>query len=205
MHTKINILRTNYEQIMNIPLSKIQPNTGQIKGVPRNARYIKAQRANDLKKSIQEDGEFLEYRELLVYPLGDIFVTIGGNMRLQALQELKAESAPCVVIDPKTPVKKLREIARKDNVFYGRFNWDALANNFDYKELKMGGIELYWDEEESVSESLFEQSQKGEEQEKVKIPTIKIKLAPDTSEADKIKIRTIIQEIIGKYQGVTIV
>lgn len=190
---------------MNIPLSKIQPNTGQIKGVPRNARYIKAQRAKDLKKSLEEDMEFMEYRELLVYPLGDIFVAIGGNMRLAALQELKEESAPCVIIDPKTPIKKVREIARKDNLYYGRFNWDALANNFEYQELKMGGIELYWDEQESVSQSLFEQKPAGEEKEKIKIPTIKIKLAPETSEADKIKIRTIIQDIISKYPGVKII
>lgn len=201
MHPKSTI----YEQVMNIPLSKIQPNTGQIKGVPRNARYIKAQRAKDLKKSLEEDMEFMEYRELLVYPLGDIFVAIGGNMRLAALQELKEESAPCVIIDPKTPIKKVREIARKDNLYYGRFDWDALANNFEYQELKMGGIELYWDEQESVSQSLFEQKPAGEEKEKIKIPTIKIKLAPETSEADKIKIRTIIQEVISNYQGVTII
>lgn len=200
MHPKSTI----YEQVMNIPLSKIQPNTGQIKGVPRNARYIKAQRAKDLKKSLEEDMEFMEYRELLVYPLGDIFVAIGGNMRLAALQELKEESAPCVIIDPKTPIKKVREIARKDNLYYGRFDWDSLANNFDYKELKMGGIELYWDEQESVSQSLFEQKPAGEEKEKIKIPTIKIKLAPETSEADKIKIRSIIQDIISNYPGVTI-
>lgn len=40
----------------------------------------------------------LQLRGIIVYPHGDKYIVIGGNMRLRAMVELGMTSAPCVVI-----------------------------------------------------------------------------------------------------------
>ena len=94
-------------QAKNIPLSKIQPNTGQVEGLPKNPRILRDERFAALKKSIEDDPE------MLVYPIeGGKYVVIGGNMRLRVLQDLKAKEAPCKVIPKDTPVAKLKASSR---------------------------------------------------------------------------------------------
>jgi ParB-like chromosome segregation protein Spo0J len=117
-------------------------NTGQIEGLPKNPRIIRDEKFAKLKKSIEDDPEMLELRELLVYPHGDRYVVIGGNMRLRAMIECGHREAPCKVLDKSTPVAKLRAYATKDNVPFGEFDWDALANEWDAAELSDWGLDL---------------------------------------------------------------
>ena len=65
-----------------IEISKIRNNDGQIDGLPRNPRFIKNDKYRALLKSIQDDPEMMELRELIVVPHEDTFVVIGGNMYL---------------------------------------------------------------------------------------------------------------------------
>jgi len=68
-------------KIQKIDIKKVKPNEGQIKGLPKNPRVIKDEKYNKLLKSIKEDPEMLELRELIVYPVDDVYVTVCGNMR----------------------------------------------------------------------------------------------------------------------------
>ena len=127
----------------NIPLSQLEPNRGQVEGLPKNPRILRDERFKALKKSIEDDPEMLELRELLVYPTeGGQYVVIGGNMRLRVLQDLKAETAPCKVIPAETPVEKLKAYATKDNVGFGDWDWDALANEWDGEQLADWGLDI---------------------------------------------------------------
>lgn len=63
---------------------KIWPNTGQIPGLPQNPRFIKDERFEALVRSVIDDPEMLELRELLVVEYADQYVTIAGNMRQRA-------------------------------------------------------------------------------------------------------------------------
>jgi len=123
-----------------IQLSKINLNNGQLEGVPKNPRFIKDDKFERLKKSIQEDPEMIELRELIVVPHEDKYVCIAGNMRLRALRELGYKEAPCKVIDYDD--KKLRAIATKDNIPYGEWDWDIIANNWDTTEFNEWGLDL---------------------------------------------------------------
>jgi hypothetical protein len=125
----------------NIKLTNLLNNNGQIEGLPKNPRLIKDERFEKLKKSIQDDPEMLQLRELLVYPYNDKFIVIGGNMRLKAMKELGYKEAPCKVIDASTPPEKLRAYTIKDNVGYGEHDIDLLANDWDVEELKDWGVE----------------------------------------------------------------
>ena len=69
------------QQSVIIPLSQIEPNKGQIPGVPANPRSIDVAKIKKLKASIVENPEMLSLREVLVYQHGDKYVIIGGNMR----------------------------------------------------------------------------------------------------------------------------
>ena len=123
-----------------IQLSKINLNNGQLEGVPKNPRFIKDDKFERLKKSIKEDPEMIELRELIVVAHEDKYVCIAGNMRLRALRELGYKEAPCKVIDYEN--KKLRAIATKDNIPYGEWDWDLVANEWNTDELSEWGLDL---------------------------------------------------------------
>lgn len=126
-----------------IPLSRIQPNEGQLPGLPKNPREIHDPKYEKLKADIEAYPELLELRGLMVYPLEDgNYITIGGNMRLRALNELGYKEAPCVVIPADTPVERLKAYVILDNGDFGRWDWDALANEWDEEELIDWGVDL---------------------------------------------------------------
>ena len=125
-----------------ISLSKLKLNSGQIEGLPKNPRYIKDERYQKLVKSIQDDPEMLELRELIVFPVNGHYIVIAGNMRLRAIKELGHQEAPCKVLDEKTPVEKLQAYAIKDNVSFGDNDWDILANEWDQEQLIEWGVEF---------------------------------------------------------------
>lgn len=129
-------------QAKRIPLSKLVANTGQIEGLPKNPRSIRDEKFAKLVQSLKDDPEMLDLRELLVYPLEKKFVVIGGNMRLLAMRDLGFKDAPCKVLDKDTPAPKLRAYATKDNVGFGDWDWDALANEWDAAELEDWGMDL---------------------------------------------------------------
>lgn len=126
----------------NIKISKLRHNEGQIEGLPKNPRFIRDNRFEKLVKSIKDDPEMLDLRELIVIPFNQTFLVIGGNMRLRAMRELNFTEAPCKVLPEDTAVEKLRAYTIKDNVGYGEDNWDDLANEWDTEELEDWGVEF---------------------------------------------------------------
>jgi hypothetical protein len=125
-----------------IKLSRIELNRGQIEGLPKNPRLIKNDKYKKLVKSLQDHPQMLGLRELLVYPHGDKFVIIGGNMRYTAMKELGCKEAPCKVIPAETSVEDLKAYTLKDNSGYGEWDFDMLANEWDMSLLEDCAIEI---------------------------------------------------------------
>lgn len=128
-------------QAKTIKLSDLHLNTGQIKDVPKNPRFIKDERYEALKKSIEDDPEMLQLRELVAYDNNGELVVILGNMRYRAMKELGYKDAPVKVLPPKTDAKKLRAYIQKDNIAFGQNDWDLLGNEWDIEELQDFGLE----------------------------------------------------------------
>lgn len=158
----------------NIKISLIEPNNGQIDGVPANPRFIRDEKFEKLVKSILDDPEMLEHRGQMVYPFKAKYVAIGGNMRLRAIHEVidmptvdfdavveskrdtpdflswfsaimllrDKKEVPCEVLDKDTSAEKLRAFAIKDNLGYGDWDHDMLANEWDMDELLDWGLDL---------------------------------------------------------------
>lgn len=126
----------------NIPVALLQCNEGQVPGLPRNPRFIKDERFKKLVKSLQDDPEMLDLRELIVYPHGKHFVVIGGNMRLRAGKELGFELMPCKILPADTPIEKLKAYVIKDNNAFGNDDFDLLANEWDAEFLEECGFDF---------------------------------------------------------------
>lgn len=125
----------------NIRIKDLHQNKGQVQGLPKNPRFIKDERFEALKKSIEDAPEMLSLRELIVYDNDGEYVVIGGNMRLRAMRELGMSEAPCKVLSKETEVYKLKEYAIKDNVAFGQTDWDVLENEWSGEDLEEWGME----------------------------------------------------------------
>lgn len=151
--TEISLL-----QSVKLKLSAIEPNKGQIEGLPKNPRFIKDEKFKKLVKSIEEHPEMTAMRELLVYPLDNgKYIIIGGNMRYRAMKEIGIKEAPCKVIPQDTTIEQLQAYTLKDNSGYGEWDFDLLANEWDISMLEDCAIELpNYDVEDLLGEGNLE-------------------------------------------------
>jgi site-specific DNA-methyltransferase (adenine-specific) len=129
-------------QVQLVSTNKLKNNTGQIEGLPKNPRLLKDDKFKKLVKSIQDDPEMLELREVIAYDNNGELVVIAGNMRLKACQEIGIKDIPTKILPQNTPVEKLKAYTIKDNVAFGEHNWDDLANNWDALELTEWGLDI---------------------------------------------------------------
>ena len=139
-------------EIKRIRLTDLEQNKGQVEGLPSNPRQWGKGELDDLVKSIRETPELLEARGLIVWPYGEKYIILGGNMRFSALREMNEVDAPCYVMPEDTPMEKLREIVIKDNGSFGSWDYDMLANEWDDLPLSDWGVPA-WDTKEVESAS----------------------------------------------------
>lgn len=137
-------------EIVNIKVTKLAANTGQVAGLPTNPRQWTAKDVERLARSLDETPELFDARPCLVYPYGDRFVVLGGNMRLAAAKHNGAKEVPCIVFPADTPADKLREIVVKDNGAFGAWDFDALANEWDGLPLVEWGVPVWEDSGDGI-------------------------------------------------------
>lgn len=187
-----------------IKLSDLHLNTGQIKDVPKNSRFIKDERYEALKKSIQDDPEMLQLREIVAYDNNGELVVILGNMRYRAMKELGYKEAPVKVLPTKTESQKIRAYIQKDNIAFGQNDWKLLANDWNLEELSDFGLECEFlndNTETSDIDDLFEDAQNVEK----KIEDIKLSVYIPQKFKEKVdKIKNTIKSAISEYEDVKI-
>ena len=114
----------------------------QIKANPKNPRVIKDEKFKKMVKSLTEFPEMLEKRPLICFTdIDKKLVVLGGNMRLKAAQEIGLKELPVMLADDWTEEKK-NEFLIKDNVGFGEWNWDELANDWDAEQLTEWGVDI---------------------------------------------------------------
>ena len=134
-------------ETIEIDVSLITTNKGQVEGLPRNPRLIKKDRYEITKKSIEESPEMLELRELIVVEyLTGKYVVVCGNQRFRACKELGFKTVPCKVLPADTSPAKLREYAAKDNISYGEDDKDVIANEWAPFKDDLAGWGMEFDE-----------------------------------------------------------
>jgi ParB-like chromosome segregation protein Spo0J len=110
----------------------------QIKSNPNNPRLIKDHKFKQLVKSIQDFPQMLELRPIVI---DEHNMVLGGNMRLKACLEAGLTDVPVIHANNLSEEKK-KEFIVKDNVGYGEWDWDDLANNWDALELTEWGLDI---------------------------------------------------------------
>ena len=117
-------------------------NISDVKPNPKNPRIIKDGKFQKLIKSIQEFPDMLNKRPLIVFTdVDNKYVVLGGNMRLKACKEIGLKEIPIIVADEWTEEQK-NEFLIKDNVGFGEWDWDQLANEWDAELLNDWGLNV---------------------------------------------------------------
>lgn len=113
-----------------VPIGQIRPN-------PSNPRLIKDDKFNKLVQSLKDFPEMANVRPIVV---NQDMVILGGNMRFKAMKEAKWKEVPVEVVD--WDEDKQREFIIKDNVGFGEWDWEQLANEWDAEQLEDWGLDV---------------------------------------------------------------
>jgi len=119
---------------------------------PVNPRTIKENKFKKLVNSIKEFPEMLKLRPIVVNSEMGI---LGGNMRYKACEQLGLKEVWIIKAENLTE-KQMQQFVIKDNVGFGEWDWDILANSWDTKELKDWGIDV-WQPEEVIDYSILDE------------------------------------------------
>jgi hypothetical protein len=115
----------------NVPIGEVIPNQS-------NPRIIKDDKFKKLVQSIKDFPQMLELRPIVV----DIhMVVLGGNMRLKACQAAGLVEVPIIVAENLTHAQR-QEFIIKDNVGFGEWDWDLLANEWEPESLNDWGLSV---------------------------------------------------------------
>jgi len=109
-----------------------------IKQNPNNPRSINKDKFAKLVKSIEEFPRMLELRPIV---LNKDNIVLGGNMRLKACKQIGLTEVPVVYADDLTEEEQ-RQFIIKDNVGFGDWDWELLANEWDVSDLNDWGLDL---------------------------------------------------------------
>jgi hypothetical protein len=123
---------------------KQQVKISKVKGNPDNPRIIKNDKFKKLVKSIQEFPEMLKLRPIVV---DEDFMVLGGNMRLKASKDAGLKEVWVEVAEGLTEEQK-KEFIVKDNVGFGEWEWDMLANEWDSVQLAEWGLDVWQNEDD---------------------------------------------------------
>lgn len=110
----------------------------KVKGNPSNPRIIKDNKFKKLVQSIKEFPEMLKLRPIVV---DENMVVLGGNMRLKASKEAGIKEVWIEIAKDLTEEQK-KEFIVKDNVGFGEWDWDILANEWNVLELQEWGVNV---------------------------------------------------------------
>jgi DNA modification methylase len=121
-------------------------NIKEVKSNTANPRIIKDGKFKQLVQSIKEFPEMLELRPIVVN--ADL-VVLGGNMRLKACIDAGLKEVPIIIADSLDEAKQ-KEFIIKDNVGFGEWDWNVLANEWEVEELAAWGLDLPLDFEDET-------------------------------------------------------
>jgi len=119
-------------------MNPITVKISEVKSNPNNPRIIKDDKFQKLVKSIKEFPEMLNIRPIVV---NADMVVLGGNMRLKACKEAGLKQVTIIKAEDLTEDQQ-KQFIIKDNVGFGEWDWEDLANNWDAEQLTDWGLDI---------------------------------------------------------------
>ncbi len=116
-----------------IKLSSLKPND-------KNPRLIKDDKFKKLCLSLKDFPQMMELRPIVV---DENNIILGGNMRYKALKENGMKEIPDEWVKKASDLTddQKKEFIVKDNVGFGEWEWDTLANEWDTEKLIEWGLD----------------------------------------------------------------
>jgi len=134
-------------------LKSVLTKISAIKRNPNNPRILKDDKFAKLTQSIKDFPQMLDIRPIVV---NDDMIVLGGNMRLKACKEAGLKEVPVIKVNDLTEEQQ-REFIIKDNVGFGEWDWDLLANEWDTDLLEDWGLELDFNPEDDDNAGLTDE------------------------------------------------
>jgi hypothetical protein len=122
--------------IKKVKINAVKENT-------ENPRTINKHKFNKLVASVKEFPEMLKLRPIVVNKEG---IILGGNMRYKACKEIGLKEVYIIEADNLTD-EQAQEFIIKDNVGFGDWDWNVLANIWDVDKLEDWGLDLPLDQQ----------------------------------------------------------
>lgn len=110
----------------------------ELRANPDNPRVIRDEKFKKLVQSLRDFPQMLELRPIVV---NVDRIVLGGNMRLRACQDAGLREVPVIIADTLSDEQQ-REFIIKDNVSYGEWDWEVLANKWDVDALAQWGMDI---------------------------------------------------------------
>ncbi len=145
---------------MNIIKVKIS----EVKNNPSNPRILKDDKFRKLVQSIKDFPKMLEIRPIVV---NNEMIVLGGNMRLKACKEAGLKEIFIIKAEDLTEDQQ-KEFIIKDNVGFGEWDWEQLANEWDNQGLESWGLDIPNFEIEEESEAKEDDYEEPEDIEELK-------------------------------------
>ena len=105
---------------------------------PENPRLIKDAKFKKLVQSIQDFPKMLTLRPIII---NENNIVLGGNMRLRACIEAGFKEVPVLYCENLTEEEQ-KEFIIKDNLGFGEWDYDILANEWNLPKLIEWGLDL---------------------------------------------------------------
>jgi len=119
-------------------MESITVSINTVKINPNNPRLVKDDKFKKLVNSIKTFPEMLKIRPIVV---NNDMIVLGGNMRLKACKEAGLKEVHIIKADTLTEEQQ-REFIIKDNVGFGEWDWDLIANEWDNEQLEEWGLSI---------------------------------------------------------------
>ena len=129
-------------------MKTLEVKLSELKENEENPRYIRKEKFKQLVNSIKEFPQMLKIRPIVV---DETMTVLGGNMRLKACKEAGLTTVIIIKAEDLTPEQK-QEFIIKDNVGFGEWDWEVLANEWEQDQLEEWGLECEFGKEDLDSE-----------------------------------------------------
>ena len=120
---------------MKLKINELKPNLD-------NPRIIKDDKFKKLVQSIKDFPEMLELRPIVI---DENMTILGGNMRHKACIEAGLKEVHVKIAKGLSEEQK-KEFIVKDNVGFGEWEWDILANEWNSLDLSEWGLDVWQNE-----------------------------------------------------------
>ena len=135
-----------------------QVKINKIKTNPNNPRLIKGHKFEELVQSIKDFPEMLKLRPIVV---NKEMIVLGGNMRLKACIDAGLKEVWIAKAWELTQEQE-QEFIVKDNVGFGEWDWDMLANGWENDKLNDWGMDV-WTDSANLDDFFEEAAEQKEE------------------------------------------